>query len=83
VAVSATELIEKMRPMPTEEKRAVVEQIWEEFGDELAWSDPDLTAEQAAELDRRVEAVERDPSRGIPLERIQAEIKQRFGGRPG
>jgi len=75
----ATEFIEKMRPMPADEKRALVEQIWEEFGAELGWVDPDLTAEQGAELDRRLAEFEKDPQSGIPLEQVQAEMKQRFG----
>lgn len=77
--MSATELIEKMRPMPAEEKRALVEQIWEEFGEELGWVDPDLTPEQAAELDRRLAEFEKNPQAGIPLEQVQAELNERFG----
>ena len=77
--MSATELIEKMRPMPTEDKRAFVEQIWEEFGEELGWVDPDLTPEQIAELDRRLAEFEKNPHGGIPWEQVQAEMKQRFG----
>jgi putative addiction module component (TIGR02574 family) len=77
--MSATELIEKLRPMPTEEKRAFVEQVWEEFGEELGWVDPDLTPEQTAELDRRLAEFEKNPHDGIPWEQVQAEMKQRFG----
>jgi len=77
--MSATELIEKMRPMPTEEKRAFVEQVWEEYGEELGWVDPDLTPEQTAELDRRLAEFEKNPHDGIPLEQVNAEINRRFG----
>ena len=71
--------MERIRPLPTEEKRALVEQIWEEFGDELGPVDPDLTPEQTAELDRRLVEFERNPQDGIPWEQVQAEMKQRFG----
>lgn len=77
--MSATELIEKVRPMTSEEKRAFVAQLWEEFGDELGMLDTDLTSEQAAELDRRLAAFEKDPHLGVPLEQVQADLKKRFG----
>lgn len=77
--MSATELIEKMRPMSPQEKRALVEQIWEEFGEELGLIDPDLTPAQSAELDRRLAEFEKHPDRGIPWEQVQSELKQRFG----
>jgi putative addiction module component (TIGR02574 family) len=77
--MSATEIIEQMRGLPAEQKRQVVEQIWTEFGDELGWVDPDLTPEQAAELDRRLADFEKNPHEGIPWEQVQADLKKRFG----
>ena len=77
--MSAAELIEKMRPMPTEEKRAFLERVWEEFGEELGWVDPDLSPEQAAELDRRLAEFERNPHSGIPWEQVKADMRERFG----
>ena len=77
--MSATEIIEQMRSLPAEQKREVVEQIWAEFGGELGWVDPDLTPEQAAELDRRLADFEKNPREGIPWEQVQADLKQRFG----
>jgi putative addiction module component (TIGR02574 family) len=73
-----TEIIEQMRTLKTEEKREVVEQIWTVFGDELGWVDPDLTLEQAAELDRRLAEFEKNPRDGIPWEQVQADLKKRF-----
>jgi putative addiction module component (TIGR02574 family) len=69
--MSATEIIEQMRSLPAEQKRQVVEQIWTEFGDELGWVDPDLTPEQAAELDRRLAEFEKNPREGISWEQVQ------------
>ncbi|MEO7298529.1 MAG: addiction module protein [Verrucomicrobiota bacterium] len=77
--MSTNELIEKMRPMPTEEKRAFVEQVWEEYGEELGWVDPDLTPEQTAELDRRLAEFKKNPRGGIPWEQVEAELDQRLG----
>jgi hypothetical protein len=80
--MSATELIEKMRPMPVEEKRAFVEQVWEEYGEELGWVDPELTPEQVAELDRRAERALAHPELCRPLEDVVADLEKRFRARP-
>ena len=74
--MSTTELIEILRPLPTEEKRAFVERVWEEFGEELGWVDPDLTPEQIVELDRRAEDALANPGRGKPAEQVFAEIQE-------
>ncbi|MCI0538056.1 MAG: addiction module protein [Verrucomicrobiales bacterium] len=77
--MSATEIIELIRPLTAQEKRELIGQIWEKFGDELGFVDPDLTAEQAAELDRRLAEFEKNPHDGIPLEQVEAEMRERFG----
>ena len=77
--MSETEIIEQMRGLPTEKKRGVLEKIWTEFGDELGWSDPDLTPQQADELDRRLAEFEKNPRDGIPWEQVETGLKKRFG----
>jgi len=79
--MSRIELIEQMRTLPAEEKRAFVEQVWEEFGAELGWVDPDLTPEQAAELDRRAEDALKNPGRGALIDEVSAEIRKRLAAR--
>ncbi|MGA3266977.1 MAG: addiction module protein [Verrucomicrobiota bacterium] len=76
--MSASDLIEQMRPMPTEEKRAFIEKVWDEYGEELGWVDPELTPEQIAELDRRAESALAHPERCRPLEDVVADIERRF-----
>jgi hypothetical protein len=76
--MSATDLIEQMRSMPTEEKRAFLEKVWEEYGGELGFVDPDLTPEQIAELDRRAEDALAHPERCRPLDDVIADIEKRF-----
>lgn len=76
--MSMIELIEKMRSMPTEEKRAFVEKVWEEFGEELGGVNPDLTPEQATELDRRLAEFKKNPNGGIPWEQVEAELDERL-----
>ena len=67
-----------MRPMPTEEKRAFVERVLEEYGEELGWGNPDLTPEQTAELDRRLADFEKNPHNGIPLEEVKAKLDTKY-----
>jgi putative addiction module component (TIGR02574 family) len=76
--MSASDLIEQMRLMPTQEKRAFIEKVWDEYGDELGWVEPDLTPEQIAELERRAEDALKNPGRGTPVEEVSAEIKKRL-----
>jgi putative addiction module component (TIGR02574 family) len=51
--------------------------LWDDIADNGL--DPDLTPEQAAELDRRLADFEKNPRAGIPFEEIKAEMRQRFG----
>ena len=79
MGMNRAELIELMRPMPTEEKRTFVEQIWEEFGDELGWVDPELTPEQIAELERRLEDAKAHPEQCIPAEEVFRKLDEKYG----
>ncbi len=77
--MSAAEIIEQIRSLPAEEKSEVVEQILAEFGPEGKGAGSDLTPEQGRELEQRLASFEAEPQRGIPLEQVEAEMKQRFG----
>ena len=67
--MSATEILAKARELPAEERREIAEALLDEV---------DLTPEQAAELDRRTQDALANPGRGMPIEEIAAEIRQRF-----
>jgi putative addiction module component (TIGR02574 family) len=73
--MSAAEILDQIRRLPPEEQCEIAEKIWEELGD----MDDEWTPEQAAELDRRLMAFEKNPRGGIPLEQVKAEMRQRFG----
>lgn len=54
-------------------------ELAEELWDSLAEEDIELTPEQAAELERRRERLERDGPRGRPWRDVLGESKQRGG----
>ena len=72
--MGASEILEQIRRLPPEEQCEVAEKVWTEFGD----IGDDLTAEQAAELDRRAEDALRNPGLGTPIEEVSAEIRKRL-----
>jgi putative addiction module component (TIGR02574 family) len=72
--MSATEILEQIRRLPTVEQREVVKKIHEEFGG----LEDELTLEQVAELDRRAEDALRNPGRGKPGEQVFVEVQQRL-----
>ena len=72
--MSATQILEEIRRLPLAEQYEVAETIRVEFGD----FDDELTAEEAAELDRRAEDALKNPGRGTPIEEVSAEIRKRL-----
>ena len=73
--MSSTEILEELRRMPEAERRELVQTIELEFGG----FEDSLTSEQIAELDRRAQEFRKNPSDGIPFERVREEARERFG----
>ncbi|HXR46741.1 MAG TPA: addiction module protein [Candidatus Limnocylindrales bacterium] len=73
--MAANEILERIRNMPENERRELVEQILDEFTE----YDDELTPEQIAELDRRAEDALKNPGRGRPFEEIHEEMKAKYG----
>jgi putative addiction module component (TIGR02574 family) len=68
MAVNLSELLE----LPVEERLKLVEALWEsiaEFPEAL-----ELTAAQKRELDRRLEAYEKNPEAGVPWSELKARL---------
>lgn len=71
----ASLIAEAMR-LPREERLQLIEDIWNSVVDDELWLP---TPDQLAEARRRLEEHRRDPSTGIPAERILARLQSRFG----
>jgi putative addiction module component (TIGR02574 family) len=76
--MSVAEIIEKIRALPPEERREVVERI----GNEFLEFDDELSPEQITELERRAAELRKNPEAGIPWETVQAELMDRLKRRP-
>ena len=76
-AMSATEILRAAKALPLDEQIELAQELWHSIAEQ--GTDPDLTPAQAAELDRRLAEFEKNPSDGISLEQVEAEMKRRFG----
>ena len=75
--MSATEILKAAKALPQDERIKLAQDFWEIIVED--GYDPDLTPEQAAELDRRLAEFEKNPREGIPWEQIEADLNKRFG----
>ena len=76
-SMSATELLAAAKSLPLEERIELARKLNNDLIDE--GFDPDLTPEQAAELDRRLAEFEKNPREGVPWAQVEADLNQRFG----
>ena len=72
--MSALEILATIRAMPQAERRKVVGKIWEEFSD----TELELSANQAAELDRRLQDHSDHPNDVVPWSQIKAATDAKF-----
>ena len=75
--MSASEILKAAKALPQAERIKLAQDFWEIVVDD--GYDPDLTPEQAAELDRRLADFENNPRDGIPWEQVEADLNKRFG----
>ncbi len=75
--MNAAEILEAAKALPQAERIKLAQDFWEIIVEE--GYDPELTPEQAAELDRRLAEFEKNPGEGIPWEQVEADLNKRFG----
>jgi putative addiction module component (TIGR02574 family) len=69
------ELMAELLELSPQERLDLIDELWDSLGpDDL----PPLTPEQEAEIDRRLDAHEKDPSRAVPWEDVRARLRSRF-----
>jgi putative addiction module component (TIGR02574 family) len=66
----------KLRELPVEERIKLVEDLWDSIAEDRKALP--VTAEQKAELDRRLEAYEVDKNRGRPAADVLADVRRRL-----
>lgn len=66
----------KMRDLPLEERIRIVEDLWDSIADDQGALG--VTADQKAELDRRLDAFEADGDAGRPAGVALADIRRRL-----
>jgi putative addiction module component (TIGR02574 family) len=75
--MSATEVFAAAKALPLDKRIELAQDLWDDIARD--GFDPDLTPEQAAELDRRLAEFEKNPREGIPWEQVEADLNKRFG----
>ena len=68
--MTATEIIEQAKLLPPDQRLDVARQI----EDTVADGDIALTVAQRAELDRRLDDIEKNPADGIPWEELKRQL---------
>jgi putative addiction module component (TIGR02574 family) len=61
---------------PVEERLRLIEEVWDGLSED--GNEPELTEELKAELDRRLEALDRNPDAVVPWEVVKARALERF-----
>lgn len=62
--------------LSADERLQLIDELWASLGPDV--SDPPLTTEQMAEIDRRLAEAEANPDDVIPWEVVRAEIEERL-----
>jgi putative addiction module component (TIGR02574 family) len=74
-----SELVRNVRNLPLAERIELIDLLWESVAEQ--GYEPPLTAEQAAELDRRLEAHRRNPGDVVSWDSIKEDILNRYSHR--
>ena len=75
---TAAKLLEQVLALPDEDRRFVAERLWAELSDD-PWDDPEFVAE----MERRLEAVEKHPEQLLDGPTVLAQARERLRRRRG
>lgn len=73
---AAMKTVEQLRELPVEDRLQIVGELWDSIAEDS--SAIKLTPAQLAELDRRLDDLEKNPSEGRPWEEVRADIENRL-----
>lgn len=73
--MTRNQILSELLKLSPQDRIQIAEDLW----DSLDAKDLPLTDEQAAELERRMAELERDPSIGIPWEDVKASLRKKLG----
>ncbi len=69
-------VLNEVESWPVDDRVRLVQDVWDRLADQDY--EPELTAEIKAELDRRIEELDRNPAAGIPWEAVKARALERI-----
>jgi putative addiction module component (TIGR02574 family) len=69
-------VLSEVETWPVRDRIRLVQDVWDQLVDPGV--EPEPTDELKAELDRRIEEMDRDPDAGIPWETVKARALERF-----
>jgi putative addiction module component (TIGR02574 family) len=67
---------DEVESWPVDDRIRLVQDVWDRLADH--GDEPELTMELKAELDRRMEELDRDPDVGVPWEEVKARVLGRL-----
>ncbi len=69
-------VLNEVETWPIDDRIRLVQDVWDRLVDQ--GYKPELTEEMKAELDRRVEEMDRNPGSGVPWEEVKARVLGRL-----
>lgn len=69
-------VLNEVESWPIDDRIRLVQDVWDRLVDQ--GHEPELTEEMKAELDRRIEEMDRNPDSGVPWEEVKARVLGRL-----
>jgi putative addiction module component (TIGR02574 family) len=69
-------VLNEVESWSVDDRVRLVQDVWDQLADQ--GYEPELTEEMKAELDRRIEELDRNPDAGVPWEEVKARVLGRL-----